>query len=198
MLLTANHKNKKFIFEGRVVDVHRGQFITSLGNLGARFGWGIQKVRDFLRLLESDGMIAKESTRKGTKITIRNYNNLYEIATSERTNKEHTENKQRTTTNNDNNVIMKEYKYISVFRDLWTKYPKKYGKPVALRHFKATVKTLEDCEKIQTALNNYLNSDRVQKQDGKFAQDGKTWFNNWKDWLNPEQERTYEPSCKEL
>jgi len=198
MLLTANHKKATILFNGSPLDIERGEFLTSQQNLCARFGWGRQKVRRFLKCLVSDGMVTQKCYTTGTKLTICNYSNIHEIATKQKTNEEPTENQRGTTNNNDNNVITKEYKYISVFRDLWTKYPKKYGKPVALRHFKATVKTLEDCEKIQTALNNYLNSDRVQKQDGKFAQDGKTWFNNWKDWLNPEQERTYEPSCKEL
>ena len=41
------------------------------------------------------------------------------------------------------------------FYFLWEKYPKKDGKKVAFRHFKASVKTSEDYQQIQKALKNH-------------------------------------------
>jgi hypothetical protein len=67
------------------------------------------------------------------------------------------------------------------FEDIWKKYPLRVGRKLAERYFKSSVKTDKDFEDINKALKNYLKSKRVQ--DG-FVQDGKTWFNNWKDWVD--------------
>lgn len=67
------------------------------------------------------------------------------------------------------------------FEDIWSKYPNRVGKKEALRHFKSSIKTEKDLDDIQTALNNYLKSERVSKG---FTQNGSTWFNNWKDWVD--------------
>lgn len=75
------------------------------------------------------------------------------------------------------------------FEELWLKYPSKVGRREAERHFEVSVKTQEDFVAIQTALENYLKSERVKKG---FVQNGSTWFNNWKDWVNykePPQEK---------
>jgi len=68
------------------------------------------------------------------------------------------------------------------FEEIWAKYPEKSGKRDAERHFNASVQTLADWENIQKALDNYLKSDRVARG---YTQNGKTWFNNWPDWINP-------------
>lgn len=70
--------------------------------------------------------------------------------------------------------------FASVFEDIWTKYPKRIGKKEALRHFMATVKTEEDVDSIWIALKNYETSERVFNG---FIQNGATWFNNWRDWV---------------
>ncbi len=68
------------------------------------------------------------------------------------------------------------------FDSLWKRYPKRLGKKEALRHFKATVKTDEDWQNINKALDNYLHSKNV-KENTQFIQHGSTWFNNWQDWI---------------
>lgn len=72
------------------------------------------------------------------------------------------------------------------FEEVWNQYPNKDGRKDALRHFNATVKTVEDFEAIKRALSNYLQSERVQKG---FIKNGSTWFNNWRDWINPSAEQ---------
>lgn len=67
------------------------------------------------------------------------------------------------------------------FEVIWDQYPAKDGKKAAEKHFKASVKTLEDFEAIKKALTNYLASERVKKG---FVKNGSTWFNNWRDWVN--------------
>ena len=82
-----------------------------------------------------------------------------------------------------NNTRENNNKYIygvDKFDLLWVKYPSKDGKRDALRHFQRTVKTKEDWDSINKALDNYVNSKRVR--DG-FVKNGSTWFNNWQDWI---------------
>lgn len=68
------------------------------------------------------------------------------------------------------------------FETLWIKYPSKIGKDFAFKHFKASVRSEKDYQDIQTALENYIKSERVTKG---YIQNGSTWFNNWHDWVVP-------------
>ena len=73
LLLLANHKDKETIFDKKPILVKRGQRITSVRELSARWGWGKDKTLRFLRLLESEKMIVKESDSRRTLLTIVNY-----------------------------------------------------------------------------------------------------------------------------
>lgn len=73
LLLLANHKDKETIFDKKPILVKRGQRITSVRELSERWGWGKDKTLRFLRLLESEKMIVKESDSRKTLLTIVNY-----------------------------------------------------------------------------------------------------------------------------
>lgn len=73
LLLLANHEDKETIFDKKPILVKRGQRITSVRELSARWGWGKDKTLRFLRLLESEKMIVKESDSRKTLLTIVNY-----------------------------------------------------------------------------------------------------------------------------
>lgn len=68
------------------------------------------------------------------------------------------------------------------FEKLWGKYPKKDGKKVAERHYKATVKKESDMDRINLALGNYLTHIETNKTAYQYIKNGSTWFNNWQDW----------------
>lgn len=71
--------------------------------------------------------------------------------------------------------------FSAIFESLWKEYPGSVGKKAAARHFAASVKTMADVDAIRRALANYNGSRRVA--DG-FIQNGSTWFNNWRDWVD--------------
>lgn len=77
------------------------------------------------------------------------------------------------------------------FELIWSKYPKPIGVKMARKHFNVSVKTEKDFEDIKIALLNYLGSWEVKQG---YIQNGSTWFNNWRDWINfsyiePEKEK---------
>lgn len=93
----------------------------------------------------------------------------------------------------------KQPTYETYFDMLWQKYPAKDGKKSAYRFFKSSVKTEQDWQDINTALNNYLQSERVRNG---YVKNGSTWFNNWRDWIDYRgeiKEETYqERQAREL
>ena len=70
---------------------------------------------------------------------------------------------------------------MKIFESIWARYPSKDGKKRAQACFKATVKTAEDWDKINLALDKYLSSKRVK---AGFIKNGSTWFCNWEDWID--------------
>jgi DNA replication protein DnaD len=73
LILLANHQDNKTPFDGKLITVKRGSFITSIRKLADKWGWKRDKVAEFLDLLEQDGMIQRDSNHRRTVITIKNY-----------------------------------------------------------------------------------------------------------------------------
>lgn len=104
MLLLANHSGNKALIGNDLVYVERGSFITSDLKLSGRWGWSKTKVRDFLKLLEKDGMIIKNSDRKKTTIIVVNYDNFQDMKTSKEPQEYHVETTERPQKNTNKNV----------------------------------------------------------------------------------------------
>lgn len=73
LLMEANHSEAKVPIGNQIVNVERGQRLTSILTLSDLFNWSRFKVKTFLDLLESDGMLEVKTTSKYTLITIVNY-----------------------------------------------------------------------------------------------------------------------------
>ena len=109
MLLKANHKDGKW----QGIDVKRGQFISSLGNISNATGLSIQVIRTNLKRLEKTNEISIKSTSQFTIVTICKYESYQEE--TEQPNKpltsdQQTSNKPLTTNKNDK----KEKKEINI------------------------------------------------------------------------------------
>ena len=94
LLLKANHKDKNW----RGMEVKRGEYITSIGNLANETGMSQQTIRTVLKKLEKTSEINRQSTNKLTKISICNYATYQgeENETNKQTNKQLTSNQQTT------------------------------------------------------------------------------------------------------
>lgn len=73
LLLTVNHQKEKVEFDKGLIEVERGQRITSLEKLSKRWRWSRHKVSDYLNQLEQDGMLVQVRDNKKTLISIENY-----------------------------------------------------------------------------------------------------------------------------
>lgn len=110
LLLSANHQEAKILIDNTLISLEKGSFFTSELKLANKWGWSKKKVRNFLELLANDNMILKESTKKGTKLSIVNYRAYQTLGNHDGTTEEPQENHQgtikeplRNTNNNDNN-----------------------------------------------------------------------------------------------
>jgi DNA-binding transcriptional MerR regulator len=90
MLLKANHKDGKW----QGIEVKRGQFISSLGNISNATGISIQTIRTILKKLEKTNEIELKSTSQFTIVTISKYDCYQEQ--NDDTNKPLTNNQQAT------------------------------------------------------------------------------------------------------
>lgn len=79
LLLLVNHKSEKIQFDGKIIEIERGQKITSLEKLASRWKWSRHKVSDFLDLLEQDSMLVQVRDNKKTLVSIENYDK-YQIS----------------------------------------------------------------------------------------------------------------------
>jgi len=80
MLLLMNHETKKVLLGNELIEVKRGEHITSEYILADRWGWSRKKVRNFLQLLVDDGMIENlKEDKKRTRLRVCNYND-YQIS----------------------------------------------------------------------------------------------------------------------
>ena len=73
LIQLARWKEEKLLIGNELVIIPRGSYYTSELKLAERWGWSRKKTREFLKLLETEEMITKKGTTKGTMLTIENY-----------------------------------------------------------------------------------------------------------------------------
>lgn len=106
LLLSANHENKKVMFDGKSIIVNRGDQLTSILALAGRWHWSRHKVSNFLNVLESEQMIVQKRDNKKTLITIVNYEvyqTITEVKGQQKDNRRTSKGHQKDTNNNYNN-----------------------------------------------------------------------------------------------
>ena len=73
MLMMANWKDQKRIYKDEIIIIERGSFPTSLRKLAERWGFSINKLNRFLKLLKKDTMIDTHTDYGFTLVKIVNY-----------------------------------------------------------------------------------------------------------------------------
>lgn len=98
ILLKTNHKPMKFMWNGEVIVVHEGQFITGRKELSKVSGIPESTIEDILNMFERQGQIRQQKTTKFRLITVINWKK-YQLTNNKATTKQ----QQSDTNNNDNN-----------------------------------------------------------------------------------------------
>jgi len=172
LLLNANYQDKKFPLGADIVEVERGEIITSELKLMEQWGWSKSKVRKFLETLEKDSMIVKKTDRKKTTIKLVQFSDYQDIETTKRPKKDHeetTERPQKDTNKKDkkekkdkNNIYTSCAREIIDYLNLKTGKKFKYGES----HLNAIIPrlkdgfTVEDCQKvIDVKASQWLNTE---------------------------------------
>ena len=139
MLLKANHKEGKW----QGIDIKRGQFISSLGNISNATGISLQTIRTILKKLEKTNEIELKSTSQYTLVTICKYE-CYQDEKDEPnkplTNNQQTTNKQLTTNKNDK----KEKNEKELILDSWIEYRKAAKKSLTQQSIKSILTKMDD------------------------------------------------------
>ncbi len=60
LLLMVNHKTEKVQFNGKTIEVERGERITSIDKLALRWKWSRHKVSNFLNFLEKERYVSPD------------------------------------------------------------------------------------------------------------------------------------------
>lgn len=112
LLIEANHSPNKFDINGTLVSLERGQQARSQLTLAKEWNWSINKVKRFLKQLESDSMLNIQTNQLTTIISICNYSSFQDGDIQNELTLESTDEKQtrngRITNNNDNNENKKK------------------------------------------------------------------------------------------
>lgn len=113
LLLKANHEEKEFMWNGKIMKVKEGQLITGRRELSKETGVRESTLEDILKLFENEQQIQQQKTTKFRLITILNWTKYQEKPTTEQqqsnnraTTKRHKQ--QCNNINNDNNISSNE------------------------------------------------------------------------------------------
>ena len=96
LIMMMNFEDRKFKMGQELVFVERGQRITSERKLSELWNWSRTKVRNFLEILEKDGMIEVKKTSKRTVIKICNFDLYQSKGREEKTRQEPDEDQTKT------------------------------------------------------------------------------------------------------
>lgn len=165
ILLRANYKDKNH--KGNLIK--RGSFVTSRDELAHKTGLTVQQVRTALSHLKSTNEITIKTSRKGSIITVTNWDNYQDINQQD--------NQKVTSTKNNNkniNILKKENNNINII----TKEKKQYGE------YGHVFLTDEQMEKLIDKFGEKRTNEMIEKMDIYVEGTGKKYKNYYSTALN--------------
>lgn len=148
--------------EMRLIPVAIGQFPCSQQALAKEFGWGVNRMRNFLKLLEKDGVINIKSERNFTMITICNYSKYQEAKGDVGT-----------------QTDMRTDTHIDTQTDMRTDHVIRSKENIRSKEVKNTTKHLSGAEIIKDLPIEFHTSEMIQS------------FDNWLNYKKTEKRQTY-------
>lgn len=168
LLLLANHKQNKFIWNGETIIVGEGQFMTGRKQLSDKTGISESTVERILKYLENEHQIEQQKTTKFRLITIVNWKR-YQQEDSRTNNKRTTDGQQadnkRTQTRMNKNVNNEknDNKHYVCFEKFWNIYPKKISKKKAEQCWNKLKPSNALFEKIVKAIETAKKTDQWER-----------------------------------
>lgn len=160
LLLEANYEDSEI----GLIQVKRGQVLTSLNRLSERTGLSFRQIRTSLSKLEKTGEIDKQTTNRYTIISIKNYSQYQDID-KQATNKRQT---------NDNIKEYKEIKNINIKEKNIKK--EKFGS------FENVLLTKEEYQKLKDRFIDY--QDKIENLSSYIAMKGDKYKSHYATILN--------------
>ncbi len=176
LLLLANHKEKKFMWNGEVIIIKEGQLLTGRKALSKQTGVPQSTIEDILKFLESQHQIQQQKTTKFRLITVINWKE-YQNTNNTSDNKATTKQQQTDTNKNDKND--KNVKNKVMFDLFWNLYDKKVSSSKCKSKWDKL--TLQEQKKAMVFIPRY----KQTTPDKKFRKNPETFLNNksWNDEL---------------
>lgn len=186
ILLNSNHKDKGIMFDGQLITIKRGQWLTSIRKLSNRWGWSKDKVSRYLNTLVENQMITKDCDKKRTLLTLVNYD-FYQTDTdtdkdSDRTLTGHTPDTDKDTDRtkqecknekNDKNV---KNTYSNKFEEAWAIYPRREDKAMAYKAYSARTKSGWSDEQLIEATRKYAEACKKNHTETRYIKKGSTFY----------------------
>lgn len=196
---SATWKDTRVNYCGIMVELKRGQIITSRSFIAKGFNLGEQKVRSLLARLEKDCMINQQPTSHGTIITICNYEKYQpqQPADNQPHNQPLTSDQPATNQNKKEVKEVKERKkniYTPDFEEFWTLYPNPDDKAGTFKKYLTALKET-DHETIINGVKRYITAN-PWGDNIKYCRHSTTWLNkkSWNTQYDPPQPSSGQPS----
>ncbi|MFA6131425.1 MAG: hypothetical protein WC730_04180 [Patescibacteria group bacterium] len=102
LLLSVNHEETEFLWNGKILKIKRGQFVTGRKKLALETGINEHKVDRILKCFESEQQIEQQTTTKYRLITVINYEKYqqYEQQIEQQVSNKRATSEQQLSTNN--------------------------------------------------------------------------------------------------
>jgi hypothetical protein len=188
LLLLANHKENKFMWNGKVLIIKEGQFITGRKELSKQTGIPATTIERILETLENGHQIGQQKTTKYRLITIVNWTEHQNL--DSKVDNKRTTNGQQTDTNNIGKNEKNERNTISgcddeFFTLFWEKYPprRKQDKQKCLKKFQSYSKEIQETIVSDVIKRKALHEDWI-KEDGRYVPAPIVYLNNQR-WEAP-------------
>ena len=142
-----------------------------------------EEVEHYYAKAENNKRIAQEREAKRKEQRTNRTRNVYEASPD--VNETPPNHKPLTTNQEPTNTKASEP---PLFAEFWSAYPKKVGKPAAMKAFRALRATDETLAQMLAAIQTSKHSDNWQKQGGQFIPNPATWLNQrrWEDQITLE------------
>lgn len=203
LLLTANHSESKIRFNGEFVTVEKGKIVTSIRKLAEKWHWSCDKVVRFLKLLEDDGMLYRQSDKTRTLLTIENYGIYQDTPNTSRTHNstraEHEPNTIQELRIKNNNIYnnicsnslsdcdkkAQKEELEKNFQILYDSYPKKKGRTEAFSRYKLWVTTGKDVngKRVKVTNRQIWNAIAKYKQEMEKKETDLEYYKNFDTFL---------------